>query len=236
MNKEWITVKDLADIQGITPRAVRKAVSKNKYVTRIVNGSTGSKYEILIDSLNYDTQNLIDFEKRKNEIEKNREPSLQKERAVPTRAKQIALARYDLVNLWVDYKKMSENKTEAGKEFLNVYNEGKMYPIIYKILGRVSNGTVYRWHKQIKVKDDYTLLIPNYDYGEKACSVNLTSEEEVIFKSLLLSPNKINIGKATTLTKYILEKKGYKSTTSSRSFGLKHLSIRMNINRCMGER
>lgn len=48
MNKEWITVKDLANIQGITPRAVRKAVNKNKYVTRLVDGSTGSKYEILV--------------------------------------------------------------------------------------------------------------------------------------------------------------------------------------------
>ena len=91
MNKEWITVKDLADIQGITPRAVRKAVSKNKYITRVVNGSTGSKYEIMVESLDYNTQNLIDFEKSKNEIEKNREPSLQKANPVPTHAKQIAL-------------------------------------------------------------------------------------------------------------------------------------------------
>ena len=26
---DWITVKDLAEIQGITPRAVRKAIAKN---------------------------------------------------------------------------------------------------------------------------------------------------------------------------------------------------------------
>lgn len=218
LNKEWITVKDLANIQGITPRAVRKAVNKNKYVTRLVDGSTGSKYEILIQSLNYDTQNLIDFEKSKNEIEKNREPNLRKTTIIPPHAKQIALARYDLVNLWVDYKKQSKNKTEAGKDFLRVYNEGKMYPIIFNIVGQVSIGTIYRWYKQIKTKDDYTLLIPNYDYGEKECNVNLTKEEEICFKSLLLSPNKINIGKATKLTKYILNKKGYESPSSERSF------------------
>ena len=205
LNKEWITVKDLANIQGITPRAVRKAVNKNKYVTRLVDGSTGSKYEILIQSLNYDTQNLIDFEKSKNEIEKNREPNLRKTTIIPPHAKQIALARYDLVNLWVDYKKQSKNKTEAGKDFLRVYNEGKMYPIIFNIVGQVSIGTIYRWYKQIKTKDDYTLLIPNYDYGEKECNVNLTKEEEICFKSLLLSPNKIN-------------KKGYESPSSERSF------------------
>ncbi len=218
LNKEWITVKDLANIQGITPRAVRKAVNKNKYVTRLVDGSTGSKYEILVQSLNYNTQNLIDFEKNKIEIEKNREPNLRKNTIIPAHAKQIALARYDLVNLWVDYKKQSKNKTEAGKDFLRVYNEGQMYPIIFNIVGQVSIGTIYRWYKQIKTKDDYTLLIPNYDYGEKECSVNLTKEEEICFKSLLLSPNEINIGKAAKLTKYILNKKGYESPSNERSF------------------
>lgn len=117
LNKEWITVKKLANIQGITPRAVRKAVNKNKYVTRLVDGLTGAKYGILIQSLNYVTQNLIDFEKSKNEIEKNREPKLRKNIIIPPHAKQIALARYDLVNLWVDYKKQSKNKTRSRQRF-----------------------------------------------------------------------------------------------------------------------
>lgn len=95
MNKEWITVKDLANILGITPRAVRKAVNKNKYITRLVDGSTGSKYEILVQSLNCDTQNLIDFENYKNNIEKAGEAILRKNIVIPPHAKQIALARYD---------------------------------------------------------------------------------------------------------------------------------------------
>ncbi len=193
MTKEWITVKDLANIQGITPRAVRKAVNKNKYVTRMVDGSTGSKYEILVQSLNYDTQNLIDFEKCKNEIENSKEPNLRKKNLIPPHAKQIALARYDLVNLWVDYKKQSQNKTEAGKDFINVYNEGKMYPIIFNVIGKVSIGTIYRWHKQIKAKDDYTTLIPNYDYGEKECIVNLTKEEELCFKRYNIELDNIKV-------------------------------------------
>ena len=218
MNNEWFSVNEAAGIEGVTPRAIRKGISKNKYITRKVKTPTGFKYEIMPESLGYNTQNLIDFEKSKNEIEKNREPSLQKENPVPTHAKQIALARYDLVNLWVDYRKISEKKTEAGKEFLDAYNGGKMYPVLFNVLGKVSIGTIYRWHKKIKIKNDYTLLIPNYDYGEKEGTATLAKEEEIVFKSLLLAPNKINIGKATTLTKDILAKRGYKSTTSSRSF------------------
>lgn len=107
------------------------------FVNLLVDGSTCSKYEIFVQSLNYDTKNLIDFEKNKNEIEKNRESNLRKNTIIPPHAKQIALARYDLVNLWIDYKKQSKNKTQAVKDFLHEYNEGKMYPIIFNIVGQV---------------------------------------------------------------------------------------------------
>ena len=33
-NTDWITTKELAEIKGISERAVRKAISKNKYVIR----------------------------------------------------------------------------------------------------------------------------------------------------------------------------------------------------------
>lgn len=217
--KDWLTVNELARIQGVTPRAIRKGVANNKYVVRQVNGKKGLMYEIFVPALNETTQNLIDFEKSKCEIEKadcrqrakvnsfavacpfsadnqaNREPVLRKNSITPPHARQIALARYDLVNLWVDYKKISKNKTQAGKEFIDIYNDGKIYSYLFNILGKISIGTIYRWHKAIKGNDDYTKLIPNYDYGEKESNLQLTHEEELVFKSLLLTPNKTNIGK-----------------------------------------
>ena len=67
---DWVTVNELARIQGVTPRAIRKGVAKNKYVVRQASGTTGFRYEIFVPSLNETTQNLIDFEKNKCEIEK----------------------------------------------------------------------------------------------------------------------------------------------------------------------
>ncbi len=218
LKKEWITVKELANIQGISPRAVRKAVNQNKYVTRLVDCKGGTKYEILVRSLNDNTQNLIDFEKSKNEIEKNREPSLRKNQTIPTHAYQVALSRFDLVSLWNDYKHSSKNKTEAGKEFLSEYNKGSLYPVIFNVLGKVSSGTIYRWNKALVGTQDYTKLIPAYEYGEKEGNPKLTKEEELVFKNFLLSPNKTNIGKATKLTKFILKKQGIESPTSDRNF------------------
>src|SRR5574344_1069769 len=236
--KDWISVKELAEIKGVTPRAIRKAISNNKYISRTVQTGTGVKYEILFNPLNNNVQNCIDIDKAngrdtspvslslkrsesenyRNNNEKNEEPNLIKGYSIPTHAKQIALARFDLVNLWIDYKKISKNRTEAGKEFLELYNQGKMYPVLFNILGSVAIGAIYRWSKILKKSDDYTVLIPNYDYGQKESHPKLTHEEELIFKSFLLSPNKTNIGKATKLTKFILNKKGLYSPTSERNF------------------
>lgn len=219
MTKDWISVKDLASIKGVTERAVRKAVNQNKYVTRMVDGTTGAKYEILVESLDYNLQNVINFEKTKNNFENKVEPSLQKITQYPTKAKQIALARYDLVNLWVDYIKNSPlKKTESGKEFLEIYNKGEIYSALYKILGHVAVGTIYRWQKEIKNNNNFENLIPKYDYGEKEHSAKLTQNELIVFKSLLLSPNKVNIGKATRLTKHILSKRGLASPSSAQTF------------------
>lgn len=46
-NVDWITTKELAQIKGITERAVRKAINKNKYIFRKCSKS----YEILVTSL-----------------------------------------------------------------------------------------------------------------------------------------------------------------------------------------
>ena len=216
--KDWISVKELAQIQGITPRAVRKAVANNKYVSRIVETGTGSKYEIFVPSVAYNIKNCINIENYRNDNDKNKEPKSRKTYNVPTRARQKTLARFDLVNLWIDYKNKSSNKTEAGKEFIASYNLGNTYPILFSVLGKVSTGTIYRWAKAIKQNEDYTKLIPNYDYGEKENSAKLTNEEELIFKNFLLSPNKANIAKAAKLTKFILNKNGYNSLTSERTF------------------
>jgi hypothetical protein len=181
---DWITVKELAQIQGITPRAVRKSIAQEKYITREVEAQNGIKYEIFVPSLNSGLQNLIDFEKYRRKNDKNAEPEMIKMELYPPHAKKIALARYDLVRLWVDYKNNSKKKTDAGKDFIFIYNKGEIYPDLFKILKTVSIGTIYRWAKAVKANNDYTSLIPDYDYSNGEYNVNLTREEELVFKSL----------------------------------------------------
>ena len=76
--KDWISVKELAQIQGITPRAVRKSVANNKYISRIVETGTGSKYEIFLPSVTDNIKNCIHIENYRNVNDKNKEPKSRK--------------------------------------------------------------------------------------------------------------------------------------------------------------
>jgi len=214
---DWISAKELAQIQGITVRAVRKAISENRVIAKLNDSNNGDKYQVFIPSLKTDVQNLIKFEKKQNDIEKNGSEVCKKE-VFPPHAKETALARYDLIKLWEEYKQGSKKKTQAGQEFIDLYNRGLLYQQLYKTLGNVAIGTIYRWSRAIKSKDDWKLLIPDYKYGESEWNISITREEELVFLNLLLSPNKTNIGKATKLTKFILNKKGIESPTNERNF------------------
>lgn len=82
-----------------------------------------------------------------------------------------------------------------------------MYPEIYAKLGNVSIGTLQRWKRIIGNSNNYELLIPNYHYEDYSRTC-LTDYEKQIFLKLLLHPNKFSIGKAISLTQYVLKSQG----------------------------
>ena len=60
-NDYWITTKELAEIKGVSERAVRKAISKNKYIFRKCSKS----YEILVTSLEENVREKLTVIKEK---------------------------------------------------------------------------------------------------------------------------------------------------------------------------
>ena len=124
----------------------------------------------------------------------------------PEKSKQIALARLDLIEKWLEFRKKSTNKLQADYDFSQLHNSGNTN--LFIALGKISRGTLHRWYSQLNGTTDYTLLLPQYKYA----SVNeyrtvLTDEEIKIFMGLLLHPNRISTGKAISLTKYNLTQK-----------------------------
>lgn len=199
-NEKYITIKKLAELKSVSPRAIRLA--KNKYLTREITVKGGKSFEILLSS--------IEPEFQEKYYSKIRPACSEKLLPIPTdfhkpdKAKVIALARLDLLNLWKEERKNQSNKTQFDNDFLSAYNAKVLYPEIYARLGKVSIGTLQRWKRTLGNSNNYELLIPNYHY-EDYSRTSLTEYEKQIFLKLLLHPNRFSIGKAISLTQYVLK-------------------------------
>ena len=138
------------------------------------------------------TQNLIETEINK---------------IIPERGKKIALARLDIVQKWMEYRKDKIDKLAADYEFVQLHNISNSN--LYQILGKVCRGSLHRWKTKLDGTNDFTRLVPNYQYTSCAeFRTTLTDEEIKIFMGLLLHPNRISIGKAISYTKYYIKEQG----------------------------
>ena len=201
-NTDWITTKELAEIKGVSERAVRKAISKNKYVIRKCSKS----YEILVTSLEENVREKVTTVKEKSVL------TSPISYVVPETQKKLALAKYDLIKKWDEFRTGKKNKTIAGKDFLEAYNHNCICEELFNVVGKVAIGTIYEWHKKLRTyNDDWHCLINNYTFGEKTKKSAMSAEEEAELLKNLLHPNQLNIGKAIKLTKLALKERGFEN-------------------------
>ena len=201
-NTDWITTKELAEIKGVSERAVRKAISKNKYVIRKCSKS----YEILVTSLEENVREKVTAVKEKSVL------TTPVSYVVPETQKKLALAKYDLIKKWDEFRTGKKNKTIAGKDFLEAYNHNCICEELFNVVGKVAIGTIYEWHKKLRTyNDDWHCLINNYTFGEKTKKSAMSAEEEAELLKNLLHPNQLNIGKAIKLTKLALKERGFEN-------------------------
>ena len=201
-NTDWITTKELAEIKGVSERAVRKAISKNKYVIRKCSKS----YEILVTSLEENVREKVTTVKEKSAL------TVPISYVVPETQKKLALAKYDLIKKWDEFRTGKKNKTIAGKDFLEAYNHNCICEELFNVVGKVAIGTIYEWHKKLRTyNDDWHCLINNYTFGEKTKKSAMSAEEEAELLKNLLHPNQLNIGKAIKLTKLALKERGFEN-------------------------
>jgi len=203
MDEKYITIKELADLKGVGTRAIR--LSKDKYTTREVKVQGGMSFEILLSSIEPELQ-----DKYLNKVVKVEEKPLLPVPIgfhKPDKAKEVALARLDLVKEWQIQRKTQKNKTKFDGDFLDAYSSKVLFPVIYSTLGKVSIGTLQRWKRILGNSSDFRLLLPNYHYTSEN-RTTLTDFEKQIFLKLLLHPNKFSVGKAISLTQYVLKNQG----------------------------
>lgn len=226
----WIDVDILAKLKGVSKRAIRLSFnSKNsKYETKIEKGKGGKLYKIRLSSIEEDLQlkyihEYYDTLTTTNNIVELHNFQTKKEQIISFKQRKMALAKYDLVRIWNNYrleeKQKGVSKKVADSEFLTTYNTGLLYSKIFNALGKISIGALYRWKALLEDKNDWTVLIGNYNYTANGCYRTSLSENEIkIFLNILLSPNKFSIGRAITLTQYILKERNAENIPTEVTF------------------
>jgi len=222
MNPEsiWIDVKIVAEIKGVTSRAIRLALKKDKYTFREAVTQGGKSYEILLSSLEPNEQEvyrdkyyqtIIELEAEIDSIPAAKQIQTQSG-FIPKSAKTIALARVDLIQEWQKFRNKHKPRQKGDKLFLDLYNSGEYLKNVFQIIGKTSRGSLQRWYKSYSEYESWEVLVPQYNYTSFQEYRTILTEEEIgIFLKILLHPNQFSIGKAIKLTTHILEKRGYEN-------------------------
>ena len=237
----WLDVETVAALKKISNRAVRLSLKKknpdgtNKYNYQTENVRGGSAYKIQLSSLEeeyqikyikeyYDNLTVVD-----NKIElHNFQPK--PEKIISEFQRKKALAKYDLIKFWEEYRKNKKDNNipnkNSDKMFLESYNTGLLYPEIFAVLNTIGIGSLYSWKNVIGKNPDWTALVGNYKYSSnKVYRTKLKEEEITVFLKIILSPNRFSIGKAIGLTRHILEEKGFENIPKDVTFEQKLSSV-----------
>lgn len=129
---------------------------------------------------------------------------------VPFKAKKLALAKVDVLNLWQDFCKQYKCKSKETKTFIQGFNADVIDVNLHALVGDITQSTLYRWKKAYQASGrDYYSLIPNYNYGSEfkyATELNETEQKAIL--GIMLHPNKFDLGSAYSLIKYNFEQQG----------------------------
>ena len=231
----WLDVEIVSKLKGITKRAVRIGLTSknNKYEYRMENVRGGKCYKIKLSSLEteYQLKYIQEFYSELKSVKNGIIPVNQnsrQEKIIPEEQKRIALAKYDIVNCWLDFrlefkkqKYILSNRIHknADKQFVELYNTGLLHTKIFAILGKISAGSLYRWKSLLAYNSDWTALVAQYKYStRKEYNTSLTEVQIDTFLKILLSPSAFSIGKAISLTKHILRERGYEKLPQDVTF------------------
>ena len=227
----WVDVETVAFLKNISKRGVRLSLKSNKYEFKKEKTRGGTAYKIKLSSLEevyqikYIEEYCTNIQAVENEIIELSNVEIKQEKLLPENQRKMALAKYDLVKSWLDFRKDFKRKKlkqfggNPNSQFLELYNTGMLHEEIYKILGKVSSGSLYRWKNLLEINSDWTSLVGNYNYTSYGSYNSTLTEQQIqIFLKILLSPNQFSVGKAISLTTHILKEKGFENIPNEITF------------------
>lgn len=226
-NQDFVKVKDIVDISKIDKRTIHRRLQKGKYQYRIINGNGGKQYEILVSSLEEDIQiklQHVKFNVEENVSQANNFPVLFNQTfngnevellkqfnldnnatvttVIPEKAKNKALLKVDLINLWLEFRQNSSlKKSVSDLRFEELFNSGLIGENIHKTLGSISIKSIYRWHKAYtQAGNNYEVLADGYNYGsDNTIKTSLLPIEKYLLLKFMLHQNKYKLADAYEL-------------------------------------
>ena len=135
----WVDVETVAKLKGITKRGVRLSLNQNKYEYKVENVRGGKTYKIKLSTLEeeyqikYIQEYYDDFKHIDNEIIELNNFEIKQEKLISENQKRMALAKYDIVRSWIDFRNnekrekknnqfKSNNKENIDFKFIQLYN------------------------------------------------------------------------------------------------------------------
>lgn len=138
--------------------------------------------------------------------------------AIPEEAKKIALARMDLLRNWESFRGRFSTLAQGDAEFEAWYNTGHGAPHLYDILGGTSAKTLSRLKKQLGGSNDWTLLVPNYNYSGMVLQTSLDMPVRRIFERFMLDPRRLKISQCIFYTREALNLQGLPCDSADAAF------------------
>ncbi len=227
IHSDMISLKELArltdefDFQKVY-NAIRQRASRGKYST--YQKINGEGYVSINDPL---IPNEVKVKCKRSIVQKspttdNRQPitevpSLPRDNhELSEKQNEIALARTDLLKLYIEYAERSEGSVlDAKHKFIGLYHNN-IFPELHKKLGSVTFKTIERWKRDYEnAKRDYRVLAPKYK-SEKPTSVP-PEQAEVLIK-LFLNPNQPPISEVVRMAMDLFQMKNHNVILSEHTY------------------
>lgn len=150
----WLDVETVAKLKNISKRGIRLSLNQDKYEYKVEKVRGGKTYKIKLSSLEeeyqikYIKEYYNDLTYVDGEIIELQNLNIKQEKLISEVQKQRALAKYDIVMCWLEfrrsYKKNKIENANSDKKFVELYNTGILHENIFKTLGKISFGSLYR--------------------------------------------------------------------------------------------
>lgn len=218
-----VAESQVSEALNVGTKAVRLRAINDSWPVKKIQKQGGSELFFIRDLLPLDVQkNLVVRES----IESATGKVIVHDTPVPSRSKNIGLAKYNLVHAYRLAKKQAPwgEKLQAGKDFLLAYNAGLLLPQVFDQIGEIRARTLDNLDQRLREhNDDYLCLCDGRGGWKKHGTTKykgrqLSEAAKAVFLKCYLHGSRPSVKMAVRAARITLEKEGEPVPASESTF------------------